>query len=515
MAAMRGERFHINLDDEEIAPDQQMHERNAQPNGLVGDIIERTPSVPKAPSAPAPTTGSAMSGWPAHKKRYSKSTHNDVSVHPPLPGRHKSFSIEDTSFDALQRQEIDAENRRRIAEMSLDEIEAEQKDLFENLNPALIARLMSRASIDDENHMVRSNSTDSVKRERRRSSGSGRRVSFVLPDNHNEEPEKPTAESHSVPLVTPPSTEGYDVTMRPPEPRRLSSAGRKVSFAAAVTDDEEDKKSTAASHSLPPTPPATESSNSEPSSPLQRPSSGQKGPNVVDEDQVSKEQMSARDNHMPPIPDTTLMGSENTHFPRPPKVPELDPNSETFLDDLHEKYFPNLAHDPSKLDWMKSPSQDETHPYNPSTPVHASLVRFSFKGEIISPDTSSSIPADVGLHHHGDAPNAAGYTISELGTLARSAFPAQRCIAIQTLGRILYRLGKGEFGDQYKINADDQEKQPASLTQDLWQEMEKARVTDTLSEWANKDSGHRTSIALAQEALWNWQQGGGRTMQSV
>jgi RNA polymerase II-associated protein 1 len=520
MAVMRGERFHINLDDEKTAPNQQIPEQTAQPDGLVGDIIERTPSVPKPPSAPAPATGSAMSGWPAHKKRYSRPSSNDVPVHPPLPGRHKSFSIEDTSFDALQRQEIDAENRRRISEMSLDEIDAERKDLFENLNPTLITRLLARSAIDDENSMVRSKSIEDVNSERRKSLASSRKVSFALPANHHDEPEKPTAESHSIPLPTPIGSECNEMLTRSPEPKRLSTSGRKVSFAASVSDEDEDKKSTAASHSLPPTPPATEST-SDPSSPLRRPSSSLRASVSVDDDQEAKERTSAEDDNLPPspsldpIPDALLPEPENTHFPKPPAVSDLDPNSDTFLDDLHAKYFPNLAHDPSKLDWMKPASKDETPSYDLSTPIHASLVRFSFKGKIIPPDASSSIPTDVGLHHHGDAPDAAGYTISELGSLARSIFPAQRCIAIQTLGRILYRLGKGEFGDPSKMGGEGPEKQRALLAQGLWQEIDKARVTNTLSEWANKDKGHRTSIALAQEAVWNWQQGGGWKMQSV
>ena len=52
----------------------------------------------------------------------------------------------------------------------------------------------------------------------------------------------------------------------------------------------------------------------------------------------------------------------------------------------------------------------------------------------------------AGLHHHGAAPEDAGYTIGELAHLARSTVPAQRCVAFQTLGRVLYRLGRGEFG---------------------------------------------------------------------
>lgn len=214
------------------------------------------------------------------------------------------------------------------------------------------------------------------------------------------------------------------------------------------------------------------------------------------------------------------------HFPQAPAAPELDPNSETFLTDLHEKYFPNLAHDPSKLAWM-APADSSENSYDPSrSSFDAKDVRFDFKGRIIPPSKSAAIPTDIGLHHHGDAPSAAGYTISELALLARSAFPAQRCLAIQTLGRFLYRLGVGEFGDENLIHATvaptgvsggvtEEEVQKAMLARGLWDAVEGNRVTDTLSEWAGREAGHRTSIVLAQEAVWNWRKGGGRRRRAV
>jgi hypothetical protein len=144
-------------------------------------------------------------------------------------------------------------------------------------------------------------------------------------------------------------------------------------------------------------------------------------------------------------------------------------------------------------------------------------LRFSFKGELIPPKTASEIPVTAGLHHHGDAPEAAGYTISELEHLAHSSFAPQRCIAFQTLGRILYRLGKGEFGDSGEPGADTvgAEDTFGELARGLWREIEREQVIQTLvreSEAKGVDGGrHVSARAYATEAVWLWRKGGGRT----
>ncbi|KAF2800787.1 hypothetical protein K505DRAFT_320174 [Melanomma pulvis-pyrius CBS 109.77] len=226
------------------------------------------------------------------------------------------------------------------------------------------------------------------------------------------------------------------------------------------------------------------------------------------------------------------------HFPTPPQPPDLDPNSTTFLTDLHEKYFPNLAYDPSSLSWMTpiDPS-DTTSPYHPSQiALNASELRFDFNGALLAPSRAREIEVTKGLHHHADAPEAAGYTIPELSRLSRSAVPAQRCMAYQTLGRILYRLGKGEFGEE--VARENVERPPVQVVKDpnvegegdsegeeedvgtamargLWTCMEDGRVVETLTEEAAREKGHLTAKTYAQEALWNWRRGGGRKRQAV
>lgn len=180
------------------------------------------------------------------------------------------------------------------------------------------------------------------------------------------------------------------------------------------------------------------------------------------------------------------------HFPQAPRAPELDPSDPSFLTALHEKYFPDLPADPSTLAWMKPLHPDEdSHEYHPSlTSLPASAFRFDFKGNLLPPRTSRELPTHLGLHHHGDAPNAAGYTIPELAHLARSTFPAQRCMAMQTLGRIMYRLGTGAYGQ-------------GEIEEGLGRCLEQGRVIDGLQEAASgRATGHLGIKAYATEALW-------------
>lgn len=224
------------------------------------------------------------------------------------------------------------------------------------------------------------------------------------------------------------------------------------------------------------------------------------------------------------------------HFPQPPQPPDLDPNSDSFLEDLHQKYFPNLKYDPSSLSWMTPiDPTDTTSPYHPSqTALDAFELRFNFKGALLPPRKAREIPVTEGLHHHANAPEAAGYTIPELAILARSAVAPQRCIAYQTLGRILYRLGKGEFGEEKmrrgvdgparvaidpnlsdKNEIADEEEAGSAMATGLWNCIEEGKVIDTLTEEASKERGHLTARTYAQEALWNWRRGGGRKRKAV
>lgn len=224
--------------------------------------------------------------------------------------------------------------------------------------------------------------------------------------------------------------------------------------------------------------------------------------------------------------------------------PNLDPNSPSFFEELKNHYFPDLPHNPRALSWMRPPTDplsdspaDPESPYSTNskaTQITPSSVRFSFRGDILPPSTSLSLPTSLGLHHHGVEPDAAGYTISELALLSRSAVPTQRCIAWQILGRILFKLGQGDFG---------KDEEGERLTDGLWKEIEKHDIaawmlaeangsdmtpsstpkkgeegtgsldTDpyplTAEQKAYRFGKHASAQAYALDAVWLWVKGGG------
>ena len=211
-------------------------------------------------------------------------------------------------------------------------------------------------------------------------------------------------------------------------------------------------------------------------------------------------------NNISTTPQACKPAASSMHFPVPPhdsaSYKPLDPSSETFLADLKDTYFPTLTHTPSTLSWLdqSTPSTEPvSHSYSPDlTSYPVSSLRFNFAGSLIPPSTALSIPVTQGLHHHGNAPESAGYTIPEFTLLARSTLPSQRCIAYQTIGRMLYRLGRGDFGQS-----------GSELNEALWSEIEDERVIEVIMKEANSQGGHASAKAYATEALWLWRKGGG------
>lgn len=73
-------------------------------------------------------------------------------------------------------------------------------------------------------------------------------------------------------------------------------------------------------------------------------------------------------------------------------------------------------------------------------------ARFSLQGELLAPDVD--LPTHLGLHHHGEEAERAGYSLQELFHLSRSQVSQQRALALQVLSQVIGRAQAGEFGDQ-------------------------------------------------------------------
>ncbi|KAG7388198.1 RNA polymerase II associated protein 1 [Phytophthora pseudosyringae] len=100
------------------------------------------------------------------------------------------------------------------------------------------------------------------------------------------------------------------------------------------------------------------------------------------------------------------------------------------------------AEERAKLAWTHKGKKDEKPPARGkknARPVaeDATLERFDLGGITLAA-TDAELPAHSGLFHHGDDPNAAGYTLPELLHLARSSVASQRAMALNVVAKILH-----------------------------------------------------------------------------
>ncbi|PBP19739.1 transcription factor [Diplocarpon rosae] len=456
---LRGQQFEIDLsEDEEHASAGSSIPSRGVPSicsPFVSDIKERETAPPSAPKI-----RHTPSGFPEHKKRPRVSAFKQQragSVKPGLVDSRNAFARCQTSKAANasspmqknfnldeDRRCIDQENIQRLAAMSPEEIAEERQELISGLDPSVLQMLLKRSNLDEGRGDTGIDPPSSK-------SAAAQAEETV---EHERQHGKKWDSQHR-------GTDPASHTDRTPVPE---PAGKRIDAAKSVrfTDDE----------SEPPHPIGLQSACT-PSEPL--PSGFQ--PSI--------------------------------HFPSAPSAPELDPSDPDFLSQLHSKYFPSLPADPSKLAWMAplptaGSIADQESPYYPAAAgLNANALRFDFRGGLLPPRIARAVPVTRGLHHHGEAPEAAGYTVPELARLARSAFPAQRCVAFQTLGRLLYRLGRGEWGGP-----------ESEITKGLWMCVKGGKVIETLEAAAGAAGGHQGSKAYAVEALWLWQKGGGEVVKA-
>ncbi|KAF7715621.1 Uncharacterized protein PECH_000966 [Penicillium ucsense] len=473
--AFRGERFMVDLDDDTITIPS---DPAPSPFSLIGEIKERAPTA-ATPSAPAPPSATSSTGFPAHRRRTKTPSFKERRSGQKTTTQADVLATNPTPTIQDEKRSIGEENTRHLASMSEAQIQKEREELMASMDPGLLERFLRRARIDDEE-------TTST---------------------------RPSA-------VTPTPKDSSSLTAKPVQDPAPEKPKKSVTFDTPPPQPSEQQKG---EQTVPRTP------NSLPRVPAND-----------DRQPVQPPKDLRPASEKPPIMDPAVI--ETFHFPRPKQpMPVLDPSSPDFLTDLQSHYFPEMATDPAALSWLRPPSSDpedpeSTSPYHPAssaTSMSPSEIRFSLRGTILGPTTSLSLPTTLGLHHHGDDPQAAGYTIPELAILSRSTFAAQRCIAWQVLGRILFRLGKGEFGER-----------GGQLSEGLWFVIEKEGVVGGMLAEAEGVSGqerarggpklgsekeadqenpegrpvlpvasgigrHASAAAWAMEGVWLWQRGGG------
>lgn len=212
---------------------------------------------------------------------------------------------------------------------------------------------------------------------------------------------------------------------------------------------------------------------------------------------------------------------QTVHFPKPKPVnddPDLDLNDPKFYDKLHEKYYPDLPKETSKLAWMTTPMPKRKF----SVYESISDMRFDFQGNLVQLDEKSQdVPTYLGLHHHSDNQQLAGYTIPELVHFSRSVVPAQRCIGIQVLGRVLHKLQLHKYNIVPLSDEESEENNPAFTSEmkevrdqfeDLmWDLLDQVHAIDSITEASDENKTKNLSVRnYALEALWLWKKGGGK-----
>ncbi|KAK4520406.1 NodB homology domain-containing protein [Mucor velutinosus] len=130
---------------------------------------------------------------------------------------------------------------------------------------------------------------------------------------------------------------------------------------------------------------------------------------------------------------------------------EADDDKEDLLQ-IKKEYFANVPLENEKLAWIDNrfltseirqqeaqrlKELEEENSGSQASEVEKVYrkVRFDLQGRII--DQTQDIPRHKGLHHHGDEPDKAGYTLAELFYLVRSQVPSQRSMVLTMLARII------------------------------------------------------------------------------
>ncbi|KAL8743033.1 MAG: hypothetical protein Q9184_008162, partial [Pyrenodesmia sp. 2 TL-2023] len=157
--AVRGQRFHIDLDDDATPLQRDIltgQSTTRSPWNLVTDIQERSTSTGARSPSP-PKVKSSLTGFPAHKKRSAfkqrmNGKGNGLGNNPsPKPQMAKSEAMPSApSNQQTEKNQIDMENRQRIANMSSEDIESARTELMSGLSESLIDRLLKKANIEED-----------------------------------------------------------------------------------------------------------------------------------------------------------------------------------------------------------------------------------------------------------------------------------------------------------------------------------------------------------------------------
>ncbi|XP_023111242.2 RNA polymerase II-associated protein 1 isoform X2 [Felis catus] len=154
----------------------------------------------------------------------------------------------------------------------------------------------------------------------------------------------------------------------------------------------------------------------------------------------------ATEEQRPGGPSVEVTGEEPI-VPTSPSEPrqedELEPEAPALAPPVtpHKEWLHMDTVELEKLQWTQ-----DLPPLRRQQTQERMQARFSLQGELLAPDVD--LPTHLGLHHHGEEAERAGYSLQELFHLTRSQVSQQRALALHVLARVISRAQAGEFGDR-------------------------------------------------------------------
>ncbi|GEQ67362.1 hypothetical protein JCM33374_g1026 [Metschnikowia sp. JCM 33374] len=316
---------------------------------LIGDIVEHEPEVPTEPII---EQHAAISGFPQLKKfdnfkpRNSRFKAGSATQKPPQTSAQtragtKPNGASNSEGTMTEAQRIHKENLQKISSLTEDEVTKEREELLQGLDPRLIQTLLKRteARKPEHNHDHAEGYDGWI---------GGGKNGIELPSLNDVDVNKALG-IKSVSFKDEDEYEevrGYDDEDAEDSAEEDDGELRRQPLDH-FTDDEDDQTSQA---------------------------NIQKAHSRDDEDdEVAPEgyQIIADEPVQPP----------EVHFPRPKVAredPEMDLNDPNFFENLHEKYFPDLPKETSKLAWMTTPMPQ----HKVSSYEAIGDMRFDFQGKL-------------------------------------------------------------------------------------------------------------------------------------
>ncbi|KIO29318.1 hypothetical protein M407DRAFT_228062, partial [Tulasnella calospora MUT 4182] len=135
-------------------------------------------------------------------------------------------------------------------------------------------------------------------------------------------------------------------------------------------------------------------------------------------------------------------------------------NEEGTPEDIRRRFFPDADPNDPSLEWIKgiaprnAPQAGLTVTNGEEEPP-VKHIRYDLNGRPIPESLRQSLPTHLGLHHHGDEQDEAGYTLDELIMLGRSTVPAQRASMLGTLGKLLSNAASSSAEEDGAVEVED------------------------------------------------------------